>query len=143
MFGLLGVNGAGKTTTFSMLTGSLSIGSGDVIVCGSSVVRDNFLSLRDIGYCPQFDALNLKLTAREHLIFYARIRGVCEIDIDDAVDWAISQMKLKPYADEIADSYSGGNKRKLSAAIALISDPNVVLLDEPSAGMDPSSQIFM
>ncbi|KAI6182270.1 ATP-binding cassette sub-family A member 1 [Aphelenchoides bicaudatus] len=143
VFGLLGVNGAGKTTTFSMLTGSLAIGQGDVIVCGSSIVKDNFLSLRDIGYCPQFDALNLKLTAREHLVFYARIRGVSEIDIDDTVDWALSQMKLKPYADEIAESYSGGNKRKLSAAIALISDPPVVLLDEPSAGMDPSSQQFM
>ncbi|KAI6203529.1 ATP-binding cassette sub-family A member 1 [Aphelenchoides besseyi] len=142
-FGLLGVNGAGKTTTFSMLTGSLSIGSGDIVVCGSSIVKNNFLSLRDIGYCPQFDALNMKLTVREHLIFYARIRGVCEIDIDETVHWAIGHMKLKPYANETAESLSGGNKRKLSAAIALISDPPVVLLDEPSAGMDPSSQQFM
>jgi len=83
------------------------------------------------------------LTACEHLVFYARIRGVCEIDIDETVEWAISQMQLKPYANEIAESYSGGNKRKLSAAIALISDPPVLLLDEPSAGMDPSSQQFM
>jgi ABC-type multidrug transport system ATPase subunit len=83
------------------------------------------------------------LTAKEQLIFYARIRGVCETDIDEIVDWSIKHMKLKPYANEISEFYSGGNKRKLSAAIALISDPSVVLLDEPSAGMDPSSQQFM
>ncbi|KAI6229043.1 ATP-binding cassette sub-family A member 1 [Aphelenchoides fujianensis] len=146
-FGLLGVNGAGKTTTFSMLTGSLSIGSGDVVVCGSRFVHTSSETTSsrfgDIGYCPQFDALNMRLTVREHLVFYARIRGVCEVDIEETVQWAIGHMKLKPYADETAESLSGGNKRKLSAAIALISDPPVVLLDEPSAGMDPSSQQFM
>lgn len=87
------------------------------------------LSLRDVGYCPQFDALNLKLSVRQHLVFYARIRGVVECDIDDVVAWAIAHMKLRPYADETADSLSGGNRRKLSAAIALISDPAVILLD--------------
>ncbi|VDK26222.1 unnamed protein product [Anisakis simplex] len=63
--------------------------------------------------------------------------------IVQVVEWALSEMHLRPYADEISQSYSGGNKRKLSAAIALIADPPVVLLDEPSAGMDPSSQHFM
>jgi ABC-type multidrug transport system ATPase subunit len=65
------------------------------------------------------------------------------MDIDGIVDWSIKHMKLKPYANEISEFYSGGNKRKLSAAVALISDPQVVLLDEPSTGMDPSSQTFM
>ena len=142
-FGLLGVNGAGKTTTFSMLTGRLSIGSGDAFIHGNSVVNGGFNSFRLLGYCPQFDALNLKLTAREQLTFYSRIRGIREEDIKKTVDWAISQMQLKPYANEVSGSYSGGNKRKLSAAIALVADPPVVLLDEPSAGMDVSSQQFM
>ncbi|KAH7728597.1 ABC transporterATP-binding protein [Aphelenchoides avenae] len=145
-FGLLGTNGAGKTTTFSMLTGSLSIGDGDVFLDGNSMTRDGvprFRSLSALGYCPQFDALNLKLTAREHLAFYARARGIREKDIPKVVDWMIERMHLTPYAKEVAGSYSGGNKRKLSAAIALVGDPPVVLLDEPSAGMDPSSQQFM
>uniref|UniRef100_A0AC34QV07 ABC transporter domain-containing protein n=1 Tax=Panagrolaimus sp. JU765 TaxID=591449 RepID=A0AC34QV07_9BILA len=142
-FGLLGVNGAGKTSTFSMLTGRLIIGSGDAYIHGNSVVDGGFNSFRLLGYCPQFDALNLRLTAREQLTFYARIRGIREMDIEHIVDWAINQMQLLPYANEVSGSYSGGNKRKLSAAIALVADPPVVLLDEPSAGMDVSSQQFM
>ncbi|CAD5206396.1 unnamed protein product [Bursaphelenchus okinawaensis] len=140
-FGLLGVNGAGKTTTFSMLTGFLNVGYGEIIVDGES--RSSSVSFRNVGYCPQFDALFPKLTAIEHLEFYAKIRGIKSADISASVSWAIDHMQLKPYALEIAKSYSGGNKRKLSAAIAIITDPNVVLLDEPSAGMDPRSQKFM
>lgn len=101
------------------------------------------MSFRDIGYCPQFDALFPKLTAVEHLVFYAKCRGVDRRYIKSTVNWAVEHMQLKTYCQEISDSYSGGNKRKLSAAIALISDPQVVLLDEPSAGMDPKSQRFM
>ncbi|CAD5209141.1 unnamed protein product [Bursaphelenchus xylophilus] len=142
-FGLLGVNGAGKTTTFSMLTGFLDVGSGDIIVDGEDRSTSNSVSFRNVGYCPQFDALFPKLTAFEHLVFYAKIRGVNVADIQASVLWAVEHMQLKPYAREIAKSYSGGNRRKLSAAIAIITDPNVVLLDEPSAGMDPRSQKFM
>lgn len=96
-----------------------------------SITRDvipRFRSLSALGYCPQFDALNLKLTAREHLAFYARARGIQEKDIPKVVDWMIERMQLTPYAKEVAGSYSGGNKRKLSAAIALVGDPPVVLL---------------
>uniref|UniRef100_A0A183V9A3 ABC transporter domain-containing protein n=1 Tax=Toxocara canis TaxID=6265 RepID=A0A183V9A3_TOXCA len=142
-FGLLGVNGAGKTTTFNMLTGRIEIGCGDAFICGTSVSQGGVNSLRQLGYCPQFDALNLKLTAREQLTFYSRLRAIPESKVDEVVEWALNEMQLRPYADEISRSYSGGNKRKLSAAIALIADPPVVLLDEPSAGMDPSSQHFM
>uniref|UniRef100_A0A914DTF3 ABC transporter domain-containing protein n=1 Tax=Acrobeloides nanus TaxID=290746 RepID=A0A914DTF3_9BILA len=142
-FGLLGVNGAGKTTTFSMLTKRLGIGSGDALIHGMSINDSKLPRYRLLGYCPQFDALNLKLTAREQLAFYCRIRGICEKDIDKVVDWAVQHMQLKPYANEVSGSYSGGNKRKLSAAISVCADPPVVLLDEPSSGMDPSSQQFM
>lgn len=142
-FGLLGVNGAGKTTTFSMLTGYLDIGAGDALIHGCSVSQGGFSSLRQLGYCPQFDALFPKLTGREQLAFYCRLRRIPENKVDEVVEWALGEMQLRTYADEISASYSGGNKRKLSAAIALIADPPVVLLDEPSAGMDPSSQHFM
>ena len=119
-FGLLGVNGAGKTTTFSMLTGRVPIGHGDAFIQGNSVSNDASSSFRQLGYCPQFDALNLKLTATEQLTFYARIRGIREEDIPRAVNWAIAQMQLWPYANEVSGSFSGGNKRKLSAAVSLV-----------------------
>ncbi|TKR61986.1 hypothetical protein L596_026009 [Steinernema carpocapsae] len=142
-FGLLGVNGAGKTTTFSMLTGRLPLGLGEAFIHGKKIADSKFSSFSLLGYCPQFDALNPKLTAREQLEFYSRIRGISEDQLEEVVDWAIREMQLTAYANEISSSYSGGNKRKLSAAIALVADPPVILLDEPSAGMDPSSQQFM
>uniref|UniRef100_A0A3Q3DGY5 ATP binding cassette subfamily A member 1 n=1 Tax=Hippocampus comes TaxID=109280 RepID=A0A3Q3DGY5_HIPCM len=114
-FGLLGVNGAGKTTTFKMLT-------------GDTVVTRH----RNMGYCPQFDAVNELLTGREHLELYAILRGVAE--------WGIRKLGLLKYADKAAGSYSGGNLRKLSTAMALIGAPPVVFLDEPTTGMDPKAR---
>jgi ABC-type multidrug transport system ATPase subunit len=96
-----------------------------------------------VGYCPQFDALNAYLTGREQLAFYARLRGIAESDVKCVVDWAIRHMHLSAYARHVTRSYSGGNKRKLSAAIAMLGNPLVVLLDEPSTGMDPKTRRFM
>ncbi|VDD90945.1 unnamed protein product [Enterobius vermicularis] len=137
-FGLLGVNGAGKTTTFSMLTGQLDVGSGEAFY-----ESRNSESFRNIGYCPQFDALIPKMTAAEHLEFYALLRGISPNNVKEVVEWGLAEMQLKKYADQITSHYSGGTKRKLSAAIALIGDPHVIMMDEPSAGMDPASQQFM
>uniref|UniRef100_A0A8B9IIP2 ATP binding cassette subfamily A member 4 n=1 Tax=Anser cygnoides TaxID=8845 RepID=A0A8B9IIP2_ANSCY len=126
-FGLLGVNGAGKTTTFRMLTGDTDVTSGDAVVAGNSVHQN-------MGYCPQFDALDDLLTGREHLYLYARLRGV------PVAEWGIQKLGLPMYADQLAGTYSGGNKRKLSTAIALIGCSPLVLLDEPTTGMDPQSR---
>nr|CAB3219608.1 ATP-binding cassette sub-family A member 1-like [Phallusia mammillata] len=142
-FGLLGVNGAGKTTTFKMLTGDTAPSSGDASICGQSILS----SMRDVqqstGYCPQFEALNSLLTGREHLEFYAKLRGVPPEDIARVASWGIDKFGLKLYAEKCAGTYSGGNKRKLSAAIAFIGCPPVVFLDEPTAGMDPMSRRFL
>lgn len=147
-FGLLGVNGAGKTTTFKMLTAKLNITDGDASINGLSVRRSARELYRVVGYCPQFDALNTLLTGREQLAFYARIRGIRDADIERVADWAIKHMHLRPYglvlfyaclhvlcshaycfaADKTTGSYSGGNKRKLSAAIAMLGNPLVILL---------------
>ncbi|KAM4021891.1 retinal-specific phospholipid-transporting ATPase ABCA4 [Anomaloglossus baeobatrachus] len=142
-FGLLGVNGAGKTTTFKMLTGDIQVTSGDASVAGYSILTDIADVHQNMGYCPQFDAIDELLTGREHLQLYARLRGVPDDEVDMVADWGIDKLGLKRYADQSAGTYSGGNKRKLSTAIALIGCPPVVLLDEPTTGMDPQSRRFL
>jgi ABC-type multidrug transport system ATPase subunit len=98
---------------------------------------------RYVGYCPQFDALFDLLTGREHLAFYAMIKGLSGEVMKEQVHMLLKALSLDKYADRKAGTYSGGNKRKLSVAISMIGNPPVVLLDEPSCGMDPVSRRHM
>jgi ABC-type multidrug transport system ATPase subunit len=107
---------------------------GQLFIQDVSVAEDRYLARFHLGVCPQFDAMDT-LSVREHLAFYARIRGVT--DVARAVEAMVRSVGLQPFADRMADKLSGGNKRKLSLAMALIGNPEVVLLDEPSSGMDP------
>ncbi|XP_052462843.1 uncharacterized protein abca12 isoform X19 [Carassius gibelio] len=143
-FGLLGVNGAGKTTTFKMLTGDVSPTD------GSAKIRDidgrmvDIIDCRregiNIGYCPQVDALDDLLTGEEHLYFYARIRGISKREIDRVVNYLLKKLELDYHRHNTSESYSCGTRRKLSTALALIGNPQILLLDEPSSGMDPRSK---
>ncbi|KAJ7993627.1 hypothetical protein DPEC_G00256600 [Dallia pectoralis] len=142
-FGLLGVNGAGKTTTFKMLTGDEGTTGGEAFIGGNSILKELLRVQQSIGYCPQFDALFEDLTAREHLELYTRLRGIPWKDEDRVVSWALDKLELTKYADKPAGTYSGGNKRKLSTAIALIGYPSVIFLDEPTTGMDPKARRFL
>jgi ABC-type multidrug transport system ATPase subunit len=142
-FGLLGVNGAGKTTTLGCLSGEFPPSEGQAFLAQKNIVEDTAQVKRQIGYCPQFDALFPLMTGREHLNMYARLKGVSESDIKAVVDEQIQRMDLTKYADLCSKGYSGGNKRKLSVACALIGDPAIVFLDEPSTGMDPVAKRFM
>nr|KAF6442985.1 ATP binding cassette subfamily A member 4 [Molossus molossus] len=139
-FGLLGVNGAGKTTTFKMLTGDTTVTSGNATVAGKSILTNISEVHQSMGYCPQFDAIDELLTGREHLYLYARLRGVPAEEMERVASGSIQSLGLSLYADRLAGTYSGGNKRKLSTAIALIGCPPLVLLDEPTTGMDPQSR---
>ena len=139
-FALLGVNGAGKTTTFKMLTGEIPANSGSAFIGGNSVSTDLSRCRNLIGYCPQFDALTENLTGREHLELYAYIKGIPKSRVKEQVEYMLKHMDLLQYSDVLAGTYSGGNKRKLSVAMALIGNPSVVFLDEPSAGMDPEAR---
>lgn len=142
-FGFLGVNGAGKTTTLKMLTGEITPSSGNAFIDAFSIVSEIFECRKRIGYCPQFDPLLSSLTAIEHLQMYGRLRGVPPASLDDEVGRLVRKLGLSECADRPSGGYSGGNKRKLSLAIALIGDPPVLFLDEPSTGMDPVARRFM
>ena len=142
-FGLLGVNGAGKTTTFKMLCGEIPPSSGTAYVNGFDVTTQLDQARENIGYCPQFDALLENLTAKEHLYLYAAIKGIPYDLRKDLVEKKIVEMNLKKYENVCAGTYSGGNKRKLSVAIAMLGNPPIVFLDEPSTGMDPEARRFM
>jgi ABC-type multidrug transport system ATPase subunit len=148
-FGLLGVNGAGKSSTFKMLTGEVSPSSGNAFVRSAaggqpfSVVSQLSSVRQRVGLCPQEDAVHPRLTAREHLLFYAAVRGVPPELRPRLADELLQRLGLAKWADRLAGGYSGGNKRKLGCAIALVGEPPLVLLDEPSSGMDPEARRAM
>ncbi|XP_058514064.1 phospholipid-transporting ATPase ABCA7 isoform X2 [Ochotona princeps] len=142
-FGLLGVNGAGKTSTFRMLTGDTLPSAGEAVLAGHSVALEPEAAHRRMGYCPQSDAIFELLTGREHLELFARLRGVPEAQVAQTASSGLARLGLSAYSDRPAGTYSGGNKRKLATAVALVGDPAVVFLDEPTTGMDPHARRFL
>ncbi|CAD5216495.1 unnamed protein product [Bursaphelenchus okinawaensis] len=132
-FGLLGVNGAGKTTTFSILTGEMFASAGKATVEGVDVVDSP-----TIGYCPQFDALALDLTGRELLTILGRLNGFH--DVEHRVQKVLDSIRMSPQADKLISFYSGGQKRRLSIGVTLMSKSTFIMLDEPTAGIDPSTR---
>merc|ERR1711871_534019 len=142
-FGLLGINGAGKTSTLKILSGDQLPTAGTAHVCGMNVLDHQRAVRQLIGYCPQFDALLDLLTVREHLNLFCRIKNVAESELRATVAASLHRMDLMKYANKLAGSLSGGNKRKLCVAIAMVGQPQVVFLDEPSTGVDPKARRFM
>ncbi|KAI9887393.1 MAG: hypothetical protein M1823_000818 [Watsoniomyces obsoletus] len=142
VFALLGPNGAGKSTTISMIRGEIlpSNKEGEILVEDLSIRRQKVAARSRMGVCPQFDAVD-QMTAIEHLRFYARVRGVA--DVEHNVREVIQAVGLQSFSTRTAAKLSGGNKRKLSLAIALLGNPSVLLLDEPSSGMDAASKRVM
>lgn len=142
VFALLGPNGAGKSTTISLIRGDIrpSDGRGEVFVEDISITKRRAAARNFLGVCPQVDACD-QMTVIEHLRFYARVRGVT--DIDHNTRKVIHAVGLDKLADRMAAKLSGGNKRKLSLAIALMGNPSVLLLDEPSSGMDVCAKRVM
>ncbi|KAI4462946.1 atp-binding cassette transporter subfamily a abca [Holotrichia oblita] len=142
-FGLLGVNGAGKTTVFRMMTGDLRLSYGDAWICQLNI-KNNMKDIhRCIGYCPQFDGLLDNLTVKETLIMYCLIRGIPLGNCSAAAIRLSQELQFTNHINKRINNLSGGNKRKVSAAIALIGEPPVLFLDEPSTGMDPKTKRFL
>ena len=144
LFALLGPNGAGKTTTINLLTGVLPITAGDAAVCGHSIVGGGLSAIRRLmGVCPQFDILWAELTAAEHLRLFAALKGLPRALWPSTCTELLERTKLTPAAHRRSSTYSGGMKRRLSVAVALIGDPEVVYLDEPTTGMDPITRRYV
>ncbi|KAL4424942.1 hypothetical protein ABPG77_009671 [Micractinium sp. CCAP 211/92] len=141
-FALLGPNGAGKSTTMNCLTGVLPFDGGDALVCGESIASASSMDrVRPLmGYCPQFDVLFEQLTGREHLLLFGAIKGLPAGAARDEAARLLDEVRLAEAGGVRAGAYSGGMKRRLSVAIALLGDPQVIYLDEPTTGLDPISR---
>ena len=142
VFALLGPNGAGKSTTISLIRGDIlpSHTSGEIFVEDIPISKHRAAARNHLGVCPQVDACD-QMTVLEHLRFYARVRGVP--DVEHNVREIIRAVGLDSFQHRMAAKLSGGNKRKLSLAIALMGNPSVLLLDEPSSGMDVCAKRVM
>eukprot|EP01104_Vermistella_antarctica_P004333 TRINITY_DN14803_c0_g1_i1.p1 TRINITY_DN14803_c0_g1~~TRINITY_DN14803_c0_g1_i1.p1 ORF type:complete len:874 (+),score=251.25 TRINITY_DN14803_c0_g1_i1:225-2846(+) len=140
VFCLLGPNGAGKTTLLRMLTGLVPPSSGHSYILGKSVTTEIAAVRQSIGVCPQFDVQWDELTGEEHLYIYSAIKGVPKDEIESEVDRRLEEVTLTSARTRHAGAYSGGMRRRLSVAMAMVGDPLVVFLDEPTTGMDPISR---
>jgi len=140
LFCLLGHNGAGKTTTINMLTGMFAPSSGDAILFGNSIIDEMAEIRKNMGVCPQHDVLWDQLSAKEHLELFAGFKGIPEDQVAAEVETRLADVDLLKRQDLQSSQFSGGMKRRLSTAIALTADPQLVFLDEPTTGMDPISR---
>ena len=141
IFGLLGPNGAGKTTTISMISGLLPPESGQVLIFGAEATDPSGRARLRMGVVPQEIALYEELSARENLRFWGEIYGLKGASLDKAVNQALEQVGLADRAIERASKYSGGLKRRLNLAIGLVHSPDLLLLDEPTVGIDPQARL--
>ncbi|XP_025262176.1 ATP-binding cassette sub-family A member 5 isoform X1 [Camponotus floridanus] len=143
VLGLLGHNGAGKTTTMKIIIAEEAATRGRVQIGGHNINTSMAEAFRQMGYCPQHDAQWKNITVREHLECYAAIRGVPWSEVNRIVDLYLSGLQIHEHADKQTQECSGGTRRKLSFAMAMVGGPKVVLMDEPSTGMDPRSKRFL
>ncbi|WP_395088941.1 ABC transporter ATP-binding protein [Armatimonas sp.] len=139
-FGLLGPNGAGKTTTISMLVGALKPDSGEILFNGEPLSGESDPLKRKIGYVPQELALYDDLTAVENLRFFGAIYGLSGSHLAEQVNQALELAGLADRAKSRVRTFSGGMKRRLNLAAALLHEPELLVLDEPTVGVDPQSR---
>ena len=142
-FALLGVNGAGKSTTFKSLTCEVEPTAGTIHIASLDIRKDFNKIKKLIGYCPQTNPIFEYMTVEENVEYFARIKGIPKERRSELCNRAIIQLDLEPHRKKLSGDLSGGNKRKLSVAIAIIGSPPIILLYEPSAGMDPEARRFM
>ena len=140
IFGLLGPNGAGKTTTIAMLATQRRPSSGDATLFGHSACKEQYLVRQMIGLAPQEVSLYPALTAAENLQFFGSIYGVRQPELRERIDELLALVGLDAHRDHQVGIFSGGMKRRLNLAVSLVHRPKLILLDEPTAGVDPQSR---
>lgn len=144
IFGLLGPNGAGKTTSIRMMCGLLRPTSGAIIIQGRSVEKAGNRVLRSkVGICPQENILWTRLTCFEQLVFSARMYSVPAKVARERAEGLLQRMGLEMKRNKLAGTLSGGMKRRMNVILALMHDPDIVVFDEPEAGLDPQSRIVV
>src|SRR5438132_4775806 len=139
-YGLLGPNGAGKTTTISLVCGLLRPDGGEVVVAGHRLDGDDLAAKKAIGYVPQEVALYPDMTARENLCLFGRLYGLSGAALARRIDAVLEIVGLTERAADRISEYSGGMKRRANIAAGLLHEPELLVLDEPTVGVDPQSR---
>lgn len=135
--GFLGVNGAGKSTTTNMLTGCLAPTSGDVLLDGVSILDGGSAVRQKIGYLPEIPPVYPEMTPQEYLSFVAALKGVPKKQIPQAVDHALEATQITAVRDRLIGNLSKGYRQRVGISQALLAEPAIVILDEPTVGLDP------
>ncbi len=143
VFGLLGPNGAGKTTTMMILSGVLAADSGSFTLDGEAFLPRQTRARSRLGVVPQDLAIYQNLTARENLYFFGSLHGLSRRVLRDRVEDVLARIGLDGRADDLAGTFSGGMKRRLNFGVALLHQPKLLILDEPTVGIDPQSRTHL
>lgn len=141
IYGLLGPNGAGKSTLIHILTGNLAKTSGSVTWNGTETEKLGQQYLKNIGYVPQVQALYEDFTAVRYLSYIAALKGMAKKAAEKEIEWALHKVALSDCAGKKIRTFSGGMKQRLLIAQSVLGDPRLLILDEPTAGLDPSQRI--
>lgn len=137
---LLGPNGAGKSTLVSLLTRLLVAPSGDISIAGSDLRKYPRRALGELGVVFQQPTLDLSLSVRQNLKYFAALHGIASSEVPGRIDAALDRLDMRPRADEKAGALNGGHRRRMELARALLHDPKVLLLDEPTVGLDAAAR---
>ncbi len=138
VLGLLGHNGAGKSTTMQMLTGCLRPDSGSITICGIDLLRQPALAKAHIGYLPETPPLYKDMTVGDYLSFAARLHGLKAVAVPSALDLALQRCGLNAKRNKLIGTLSKGYQQRVGIAQAIIHQPSVIILDEPTVGLDPT-----
>ncbi len=141
IIGLLGPNGSGKTTTIGMILGLLKPTSGEVLINGIKIEKNPIEILQKINFISPYVELPKKLTVKQNLIVYGKLYSVK--NLNEKIDYLVSKLRLENLLNRVTGELSSGQKNRISLAKAIINDPNVLLLDEPTASLDPEIGDFV
>ncbi|MFK7692415.1 ATP-binding cassette domain-containing protein [Paenibacillus sp. HJGM_3] len=143
IFGFLGANGAGKSTTINMIAGLLRIDDGEILLLGQNIAKNSRFAKMNIGIVPQDIAIYEQLTAYENVKFFAGLYGLRGAELNNRVEEALEFVGLADKAKSYPKNFSGGMKRRLNIACAIAHRPKLIIMDEPTVGIDPQSRNYI